>query len=432
MCFSYGLTAVTKVLVSIYVKTVDLCFSYELTAVTKVLVSIYVKTVDLCFSYELTAVTKVLVSIYVKTINLCFSFGLTAVTKILAKSVLGYCMMIFILLIYLVQKGITRFVYNDLDIWATFRSRSLQAFIMTVLFSLQKLVIGAFSLVNCVDILNKKVLYIEGDIKFYTWWQNIIQIYICVSVIPLLFIISHAPFNIKDKTMSVKMFILNCFFPLTAFLKFSANRLIQAKKISKQPLRKAFILLVVVHKAAVKFLRKNKNISGIDDEPSGDDCMVGLTQQARPKSYSVPPDNVEILVASSSRHTAKSTDNGSSLDESSDQTKMKSRVCVRAYNVCDPCLGDIHTGKCFQDNEAQTSSELEQSNERDISVKCTALEVKSAKNAVKHSKNEKVILDTLLKHYKCLQVRGIRFTWLGIHQAYRVILVVCNTYITEP
>ena len=104
-----------------------------------------------------------------KTVDLCFSYGLTTVAKVLAKSVFGYCMMIFIFLIYLVQKGISRFVYKDSDFWVTFRSRSVQAFLMTFLFSLQKLVIEAFSLVQCVEILNKKVLYIEGDIECYIW-----------------------------------------------------------------------------------------------------------------------------------------------------------------------------------------------------------------------------------------------------------------------
>ena len=173
---------------------------------------------------------EVLVSIYVKSVDLCFKYGLTAVTKVLAKSVFGYSVMLFIFLIYLVQKCISWFVYKDSDFWVTLRSRSVQAFLMTVLFSLQKLVVGAFSLVQCVEILERKVLYIEGDVECYTWWQNVIQVYICVNVLPLLFIVSHAPFYVQDKTMSVKMFILNCVFPLPAFLYFMVRRFMKARK----------------------------------------------------------------------------------------------------------------------------------------------------------------------------------------------------------
>ena len=41
-------------------------------------------------------------------------------------------------------------------------------------------------------------------------------------------------------------------------------------------------------------------------------------------------------------------------------------------------------------------------------------------------------MESLLKHYKCLSLIGIRFTWLGIHKIYRLILVTCRTFITEP
>ena len=49
-----------------------------------------------------------------------------------------------------------------------------------------------------------------------------------------------------------------------------------------------------------------------------------------------------------------------------------------------------------------------------------------------YSKSEKVILITLLEHYKELNVFGMRLTWLCIHKLYRVVLVACNAFITEP
>ena len=49
-----------------------------------------------------------------------------------------------------------------------------------------------------------------------------------------------------------------------------------------------------------------------------------------------------------------------------------------------------------------------------------------------YSKSEIEILTTLLEHYKELNLFGIRFTWLCIHKLYRVALVACNTFITEP
>ena len=49
-----------------------------------------------------------------------------------------------------------------------------------------------------------------------------------------------------------------------------------------------------------------------------------------------------------------------------------------------------------------------------------------------YTASEEEIIHSLLRHYKCLQAFGIQFTWLGIHKLYRLILVACHTYITEP
>ena len=49
-----------------------------------------------------------------------------------------------------------------------------------------------------------------------------------------------------------------------------------------------------------------------------------------------------------------------------------------------------------------------------------------------YSKNEIEILPSLLDHYRELNVFGIRFTWLCIHKLYRIALVTCKTFITEP
>ena len=49
-----------------------------------------------------------------------------------------------------------------------------------------------------------------------------------------------------------------------------------------------------------------------------------------------------------------------------------------------------------------------------------------------YSKSEIEILTALLEHYRELNLFGVRFTWLCIHKLYRVALVACNTFITEP
>ena len=60
------------------------------------------------------------------------------------------------------------------------------------------------------------------------------------------------------------------------------------------------------------------------------------------------------------------------------------------------------------------------------------MEDNSAESFIKVGSCTEVIVDCLLKHYKCLGFLGLRFTWLGIHKIYRVALVACKTFIIEP
>ena len=129
---------------------------------------------------------------YIQVTELCFAFS-SAVVKITLQLTFGFLVMLFIFCVYVVQKILSKLVSRKLDC-AQLKGKLVQAFIFTVLFSYQKLVIGCFALVQCVDIRNQAVLFLQGDIHCYTWWQICILVYICISVIPIFFILGHAPF----------------------------------------------------------------------------------------------------------------------------------------------------------------------------------------------------------------------------------------------
>lgn len=201
-----------------------------------------------------------------KTIDLCSTFGLTPVTKVLAKSVFGHCVMLLLLLVFLLQKVISKFVKKGSDFWAKFRARLVEAFLMTVLFSLQKLLMGIFSSVQCIEIGGKTVLHIHGDIECFTWWQSVTQCYIFVNVIPLLFVVSCAPFCVQNRTMSVKVFVLSCLCPLPTSLFFTVKWLKNSKRSTDYG---AFAVPALVHIAAVRFLRQRKSVTKCYSGPDG-------------------------------------------------------------------------------------------------------------------------------------------------------------------
>ena len=154
---------------------------------------------------------EILVMLYSKVSDLCFTPQTTAVTKIWFSSLFGPCVMVFIFILYLSQTCISQLFHKS---GKMFRARVVQTFLLVVLFSFQKLVMGAFTLVQCVNIGTKTILYVQGDIECYTWWQRTIEAYIILSIIPTFLVLSHVPFYVQKKGMSVRMFIIGCFLPI--------------------------------------------------------------------------------------------------------------------------------------------------------------------------------------------------------------------------
>ena len=154
---------------------------------------------------------EILVVLYSKVSDLCFTPGTTAVTKIWFSSLFGPCVMVFIFILYLLQTCISQLFHKS---GKMFRARVVQTFLLVVLFSFQKLVTGAFTLVQCVNMGTKTILYVQGDIECYTWWQRTIEAYIILSIIPTFLVLSHVPFYVQKKEMSVRMFIIGCFLPI--------------------------------------------------------------------------------------------------------------------------------------------------------------------------------------------------------------------------
>ena len=73
-------------------------------------------------------------------------------------------------------------------------------------------------MVQCVDIKDKKVLFLQGDVECYTWWLIGTLAYIGITVFPIFIVLAHVPFCVKDKKISVRIFILACLFPLPVLI----------------------------------------------------------------------------------------------------------------------------------------------------------------------------------------------------------------------
>ena len=159
---------------------------------------------------------------YVQATKLCFSFS-TAITKVILQLSFGFLVMGLFFLVYLIQWVLSHFVQRK-SAFHELQIKLMQTFLLTILFSYQKVVMGAFTLVQCVAIRGKAMLFVQANIQCYTWWQIGTVIYVCVCIVPMFFVIAHVPFYVKERRMSVCTFILSCLFPLPVMLFYCVNR----------------------------------------------------------------------------------------------------------------------------------------------------------------------------------------------------------------
>ena len=158
-----------------------------------------------------------------------FYNGATAVLKTLIKSVFGPCVMLSFLMFYLLLQFSSKCHSYSTSLFHSATYYLTQAFLLVFLISYQQTITGLFTLVQCVQVQHCTVLYVQGDFKCYTWWQILIKIFLALNIFPLLVVLSHLPFHLKEKKISTKCFLLSCLFPVPVLIYVLFMRLHEMK-----------------------------------------------------------------------------------------------------------------------------------------------------------------------------------------------------------
>ena len=116
--------------------------------------------------------------LYIEVTNLCLVSTTTAILKVVLKATFGPCIMLLLFFMYLCHLLLSTFFQKGSMVWETVKAKLCEAFLLTILFSYQKIVQGAFKLVQCIELNNSKVLFIQADIQCFTWWQTAIEVYL--------------------------------------------------------------------------------------------------------------------------------------------------------------------------------------------------------------------------------------------------------------
>ena len=167
-------------------------------------------------------------NLYTKASEICFNATTTALTKMWLKIMFGPCVMAFLFFFFVTQLVISKLKFLKEKHLKLMRSCLTRAFLIVYLFTYQQMIKGAFSLVQCVQVNNLKVLYIYGGLKCHTWWQVVIEVFIFFNIIPALFVLSSTLYYVRDRKMSLRVFHLACLFPIPVLVVYIFKSIMQS------------------------------------------------------------------------------------------------------------------------------------------------------------------------------------------------------------
>ena len=159
--------------------------------------------------------------------------GLRAVTKTVLVNSVGYCLLVLLCLLYMVNKLLVRFGQKSngsgdgrMALEHILDNRTAQ----TKELSFSKRVVSAFthvsllmyassahlclSLLHCVPVDHEQVLFLDGNIKCYQTFQYFLIAYLISSILPFCLVPVFGSYLLKNGRISVKQFCAACIFPL--------------------------------------------------------------------------------------------------------------------------------------------------------------------------------------------------------------------------
>ena len=192
--------------------------------------------------------------------NICPFPGLDPVSKVWLKPMFIPLLFVILTTVYCVAKIKIMRLPTKSPKWNDLCGKVATAIMLAVLFSYQKLAFSAFSLVHCVPVADKNVLFIDGNVNCLQNWQIAVLFYIYLCIIPFGIYIAVAPSFLERHKLAIGQYFLG-FLPVP-------------------------MVLIVVFVRCVKKLRHTENNSTV--KKSGEISLVYRMLQGPYKNYHIP------------------------------------------------------------------------------------------------------------------------------------------------
>lgn len=175
----------------------------------------------------------------------CFVSSMSPSTKLLLKVLLVPYVLLIFALIYLIFKCIRKLrkspnILNH-DSSKHFQCKIAAGFVLALLFTYQNLATTSFQLLNCVPLGDDNVLFIDGNIVCYEYWQYGVLSYAIVCVVPFCLVLLIGPGLLKDSLIALPQFFCACLLPLPfiiywiyLLIKLKGNRSTNPHQISDE------------------------------------------------------------------------------------------------------------------------------------------------------------------------------------------------------
>lgn len=179
--------------------------------------------------------------------KMCFLQGLNATTKLLIRALLVPYVLLQFGLVYLIYRWCSwsRSARDTKYKEAAHKSSTAAAspkfeislttgFVLALLFTYQKLATTSLTLLNCVPVGDKRVLFIDGNIECYQAWQYPVIAYTMTCIVPFCLVLLIGPGLLKDGFVSLTQFFVATIIPLPFLIYWLWIRLVRRPKRPSQ------------------------------------------------------------------------------------------------------------------------------------------------------------------------------------------------------
>ena len=164
--------------------------------------------------------------------EICLFKNISPVDKIFLNLLFIPPVFLFLVLVFLLSKLLLHCGSHPKKLWLLVYSQIPVACMLAILFSFQKLALSMFLLIHCVDVYNHSVLFLDGSIQCYTFWQHVIIFVIIFCIIPFALYVCLIPCHMKEGNLTTATFLLGCLFPIPVGI-FAAHKGTKVSDVNK-------------------------------------------------------------------------------------------------------------------------------------------------------------------------------------------------------